>query len=365
MHAPRLDKLREKVELVVHRARNLLPADRWQPSSIVDNILINLSPVSTSRWLYDIKPWLRWAESNSCATSSLTWIRGFAEHYTSEKLKPETLRKWFWALGALFDAAGFREGDERTLMRQLPREYGLRRERFHRRPRLFQRAHLERLLACVRRDHPRELRDAALFVILHETMVSPADILGRKIDGDWLLPPVQLSDVSRSRDGSGRILLTTNGYGRTAGRVNVPLSAWAMRWVADWIDASGRASGALIPSLQKTDESLETGESLTEPTARKRFRKLARRAGFNDRQFTLRSFCLGTINDLLAVGMHPDAVRRAARYLRLETIIRYQMASNPREPRKELAAHYARTLRPHVQSPSREPQAEVQLTFSF
>lgn len=363
----RLDRLRHKLVVLVQQAAGTLlpPEQEWDADAIAAAVMTSLHPLSIQTWMQGLKAWLRRTHTTDVsALSRCEVIRDFADWCGRARLKSSTAAGYFWALGHLLEIAGFRQTPERELLGQIATQFGRMVPPPKPVHRALMRAHVERMLECVRPDCVRDVRDAALVVILHETLARTTEVLGRKLHGEWLMSPVQVDQVRRMRDGTGRIVLASE-FGKDISAQEYVLSAWAMQRVDAWLHASGVTSGALFRSLLTGQTCFLEGPPLQEVPAQRCFKRLVARAGFGSDGFTLGSLRTGGANELLRSGMHPEVVRRVGRWSTIGRVGYHQIASMTRSPTEELAAHYARTKATTTHRARRSPDTATQLLLPW
>ena len=362
----RQDRARRKLMKLAHCVASMCPLLQKDPDDMADWLLYNYSPSSVKNVTSGTNKWLKWLADESVDwRSPASFIDTFVDHLVACNCTTKTQASDLWALGVLWEACGLSKHPARTRIRQIHRQLSRKIPRKQVGASPLLRTDLDKLLYAVRHDCAEEVGIGTLCIVMHETLARTRDILGYKHDNEWVLRPVEISDLQRMRDGSGRLQLASDGSACGVLPV-VTLSSWAMQWIDDWLSIAGLTSGPLFRATPRDDGSFHDSSPLQERTATKYFYRLVTRAGLLDRGFTLRSLRVGTANDLILAGMHPESVRIAGRWNHLPSVAFQEMKHTPERPAEELAKHFGRVKRHHLLGRDNEVHGqEVQLTFIF
>lgn len=202
---------------------------------------------------------------------------------------------------------------------------GLRRTRLHARQRQAKGLTLadrDRVLSSLSDSAPRDVRDAALLSLAYETMCRRSELVA-----------LQLEQLSREEDGSGRVLLERSKTDQEGEGEVLFISPATMQRLDRWIDLAALGSGPLfrsIPHIPKHGaDVMEQGmerypTALTDGDVARIFKRRAIAAGLKDAMLISgHSTRVGPAQDLLAKNFSGAAIMRQGRWKSERMVIRY------------------------------------------
>lgn len=307
---------------------------------LVDSWLNGFASRTITAYLGDMRHWTAWMRSQPLSESPLSprMLSGYLSFERNRGVSLQTL--------------GRRGASLRSLLRDLGLMTDLRNRElaslhaYCRLPRTPSRQLnpippdlIERLEKSIDLNCPRDVRDVALAVLLMDTMVRPSEVLGVCQNGTWTVAPVCIEDLTRSRDGSGRLAVRHIDTRRKTPPEPVYVSLRCMKWIEAWLSISGLRSGALFRTFRyRTAVRPESSPYSSERLAAT-LRRLGKLAGIRQR-FTPSCLRASTANKMLESGMHVEDVRRAARSSHLVTVSRLQLARQEGSSNGDVLRHF-------------------------
>jgi hypothetical protein len=178
---------------------------------------------------------------------------------------------------------------------------------------------LNRFIDAIDPHNPRDVRDVALAALFLDTMARPAEVLGLYERGTWVVPPANYSDLTRCRDGSGRLRVQTIDSRRSIASEPIYLSRRVMDRIDAWTEISEIRFGPIFRSFRYRTTVHAASSAFPANRLGATLRRLAKLAGLRQR---ITSACLRacTVNEMLKEGFHVDDVRRAARTSTLRVV---------------------------------------------
>lgn len=201
---------------------------------------------------------------------------------------------------------------------------GLRRTRLHGRQRQAKGLTLvdrDRILATLNDADPRDVRDAALLSMAYETMCRRSELVA-----------LQLEQISREKDGTGRVLLERSKTDQEGEGAMLYLSPATTARVQRWVELAALESGPLfrtIPHIRKRAAipAMESQEryptALSDRDVARIFKRRAAAAGLDAVLISGHSTRVGPTQDLLANNFSGAAIMRQGRWKTERMVIRY------------------------------------------
>lgn len=328
-----------------------------------DHVVLRLSASSARGYVTSTARWMTWVEGTRHPTSPVSpeAIGRYVSDVLVVALGQHSIASYAWKLHTLLTHLGLLREEHREPLRaigqhfQKPRQ-GLRPT--HVVPDDF----LERIAACMNPRSVRDARDFALLTLLSETLARPAEILGQKDRGTWIIAPIHCEDLTRCADGSGRLRLQ-RAVAR-GDRTNTPLyvSPPAMAAIDRWLELSGVTGGVLFRQTRRDGPVAADAPPVGIRHLKQSFDRLRRRAGYTTR-YTPSGLRARTVNQMLAAGLHLEDIRRGLRAATMHSVVRLHTAERQSGSTSEVLLRF-QALRTKAKARVEAP-ADPQLTLTF
>jgi integrase len=180
---------------------------------------------------------------------------------------------------------------------------------------------LEQLLGSLTASEPRDVRDAALLSLAYETLCRRGELVALNVE-----------DLTREADGSGRLLLRRSKTDQEGAGAVVYVSPETMTLIDRWLALAAHPQGALfrsIPHIGKPPTLPNHGggrypRALTDGDIARIFKRRARAAGLKDAtRVSGHSTRVGAAQDLLAENFSVAAVMQQGRWKSERMVVRY------------------------------------------
>lgn len=295
------------------RERGVLVADDW----------LNSRSANTIRaYVYDLG---RWADDLTCSPPSRSPIdagelRAFLDREFGRNIFPRSVSRRASSLRVVLRDLGLLTDDRRFALLQVHR--AIHHQRLPaRQVDTLPSDLIERIARAIDPDDVRRARDLALAAVLLHTMVRPAELLGMCVEGTWLVPPVEVSELRRNRDGSGCLPLRVLDGRRVLLMEPAHVPRAVMQRIDTWLSMAGITCGPLFRSIRQNTQPSPSSRPLQPAEVRRILLRLGKYARLRH-PLNITNLRAHTINRMLDAGLHLDDVRRAARVSSMSTITR-------------------------------------------
>jgi integrase len=306
-------------------ARTLPPV---QPGSAPDwlSFLDGLRLHALRHLDYDLRTWLRWADSCQPppVLGTAASVRDFFDHMEREGYSGAAMCQRAGGIKRFLHGLGWPDPDAHDVLLQTERGYGSRKVRYKAtgsRP-AFGWAQLHKLVHVADPDKRADVRDVALALVIYDGMARADEVLGKFAQKTWHCLPPTRADLRLRADGSARLHL-----GGPARR-QVYLSPLTVHWIRRLHAFSPAGDTTLFPSLRGPLQSEVWTDSI---------KRLVARARLQGTQCNITSLRTGAVRDLVASGASLEDARSAGGLVQLATVLRMTEGAHHAEPMRHLA----------------------------
>jgi len=266
-------------------------------ASVADDWNRRLTEISLARYELTLRAWSTWLNSESTGDEPLSpaSMDKYCHALGGMGKSPHSIVAYLISIRALLRRMRFVDTQTIDVIQRTIRYARTHTNRFRRNAPPLQVDSLAQMLSVVDRAKAREVRDAAIFLIMYDTLALPHELVGRQ-GGKRSQEVLPREAYSRRPHGTGRLTILPSLHDAR------PRSLTLSRSTADWVDAwlsFGQAERYLFFM-----EPQELGRRLTQ---------WLRRAGIPSHAISPMSVRAGAIQDMLSRGVSTEAIRQLAR----------------------------------------------------
>ncbi len=332
-----------------------------QLTDVVELWLNRFSPHTIRAYVGDWRKWTSWLSEATLVDSPFapSMLSAYLSHQRDYGAGAHTVARRAESLKTLFRDLGLLTGPRKQELAMIVRHCGVRRRPSCGLP-AIPKDLLDRIDRCIDPSNPRDVRDAALAALFLDTFARPSDILGLYEHETWVVPPVGIADLTRCRDGSGRLKIRSLDSRRSDPTRSIFIPCRTMVRIEAWLSISGLTTGALFRTFRYRTCVREDSPPYPANRLRDSLQRIGKLAGVRHR-LSLSALRASTANLMLDAGIHMDDVRRAVGTSRLESVARLHSGRHTGGSGSDVLRELDRLRRPRLAKATCSPSPQLVL----
>lgn len=329
-----------------------------QRTDVVELWLNRFSPHTIRAYVGDLRKWTSWLSEATLVDSPFApcMLSAYLSSLRNQGASANTVARRTATQMTFFRDLGMLTGPRKQELTMILRQCELTRRPFGGLPAIPEDL-LDRIDRCIDHSDPRDVRDAALVALFLDTLVRPSDILGLYEHKTWVVPPVGIEDLTRCRDGSGRVSVRSLDSRRSDPFRSIFISRRTMVRIEAWLSISGLRTGALFRAFRYRTCVRKDSPPYPANRLRETLQRIGKLVGIRHR-ISLSALRGSTVNLMLDAGIHMDDVRLAVGTSGLESVARLHGGRRAGSSGSDVLRELDRLRRPRSAkpTPSRSPQ---------
>lgn len=332
-----------------------------QRTDVVELWLTRFSANTIRAYVGDLKRWTGWLSVATLVDSPFapSMLSAYLSSQRDQGGSPETVARRTVSLMTLFRDLGLLTGPRKQELAMIVRHCALRRRPSSGLPAVPEDL-LDRIDRCIDPSDPRDVRDAALIALFLDTFARPSDILGLYEHATWVVQPVGIEELTRCRDGSGRLKIRNLDSRRSDPVRSIFISCRTMVRIEAWLSISGLRTGALFRAFRYRTCVREDSPPYPANRLRDTLRRIGKLAGVRLR-ISLSALRASTANLMLDAGIHMDDVRLAVGTSRLDSVARLHAGRRAGGSGSDVLRELDRLRRPRPAKATPSPSPQLAL----